>query len=236
VSIVKEAVKKLPVIPWLYRGVRDWLHARRPPQAVFTEIYRHNSWGGHASRSGPGSDVHQTRVVVRALEDVLREFGVATMLDVPCGDFCWMKDVTLDGVDYIGADIVQELVAGNNASFAGDGVRFLHLDLIAGDLPKVDLVFCRDCLVHLSFEDGMKAIRNICRSGSQYLLTTTFPDRATNDDILTGRWHPINLQAAPYRFPEPLMLMNEECREMDGAYSDKSLGLWRVADLVDFAG
>jgi SAM-dependent methyltransferase len=236
VSFVKESIKRLPLIPSILRGVRDCLRVGKPTEAIFTEIYRQNTWGGSASRSGPGSEIDQTRVVVRALEDVLRKFEIRTILDIPCGDFCWMKDVDLQGVDYIGADIVKDLIGSNDAAFAADGVRFRHLDLATDPLPEVDLVFCRDCLVHLSFEEGLKSIRNIRRSGSKYLLTTTFPERKANEDIVTGRWSPINLQAAPYLFPGPLLLVNEECTEYGGSYSDKSLGLWRVSDLLPTDG
>ena len=36
---------------------------------------------------------------------------------------------------------------------------------------------------------------------------------------------------APFNFPPPLRLVNENCTEGDGAYGDKCLGLWRLADL-----
>jgi hypothetical protein len=63
------------------------------------------------------------------------------------------------------------------------------------------------------------------------LLTTTFTSTRANHDIVTGDWRPIMLQQAPYGFPEPVALINEGCTEFDGRYPDKSLGLWRLADL-----
>jgi SAM-dependent methyltransferase len=229
--ILKEAVKRLPVVPSLYRQFRDWRHARKHPETIFTDIYRNNAWEGTLSRSGPGSDIHQTKVVIQALQSVIQKYGVSTMLDIPCGDFHWMKHVDLTGVDYIGADIVKDLVARNNAVAGAGSVQFRHLNLITDPLPSADLVLCRDCLVHLSFEDGLKAIRNICRSGSRYLLTTTFVGRGSNEDILSGRWHPINLEREPYCFPRPVEIFKEQCTDLDGAYTDKSLGLWRIADI-----
>lgn len=55
-----------------------------------------------------------------------------------------------------------------------------------------------------------------------------------NRDITTGDWRPINLQLAPYHFPQPVDRLNEGSAEVDedlGAFPDKSLGLWRLADL-----
>ncbi|HEX8999730.1 MAG TPA: class I SAM-dependent methyltransferase, partial [Blastocatellia bacterium] len=79
--------------------------------------------------------------------------------------------------------------------------------------------------------DAIAALRNFKRSKSEYLLTTTFPKTEVNEDILTGEWRPLNLQRAPFNFPEPLRLINERCTEEGDRYADKSLGLWRLSDL-----
>ena len=201
-------------------------------EEVFVEIYRTNAWGGKESVSGGGSDIDQTRVVEAVLPGMLRELGVRTMLDIPCGDFHWMSRVDLSDVDYLGADIVDELVAENNARYASGRVRFRRLDLIRDPLPRVDLIFCRDCLVHLASPDVEAALVNIAASGSDYLLTTTFPAHESNPEIVTGEWRPLNLEISPLALRPPLRLVNEGCTEGGGAYSDKSLGLWRVADLA----
>jgi hypothetical protein len=69
------------------------------------------------------------------------------------------------------------------------------------------------------------------RSGAPYLLTTTFTERVYNEDNLTGQWRMRNLQRSPFDFPEPLEILNEGCTQYDGQYADKSLALWRLADL-----
>jgi hypothetical protein len=99
----------------------------------------------------------------------------------------------------------------------------------------VDLVLCRDCLVHLSFANIHHAIANLKRSGTCWLLTTTFPDASANRDIDDGDWRVLNLQYAPFLFPAPLAVINEGCTEAGGDYADKSLALWRVGDLPDGA-
>lgn len=214
-------------------GKRGPLPKKDDPEAVFTEIFERNAWGGVDSVSGPGSDDLQTRVVVGELSAVLRDYGIKRMLDVPCGDFHWMRHVGLEGVDYTGADIVAELVRSNNARFGRAGLQFRKLDLTRDPLPEVDLVFCRDCLVHLSFEDASRALANIRGSRSGYLLSTTFTARTTNEDIKTGGWRPLNLELAPFALPKPLKIITEGCTENDGIYRDKSLGLWRISDLPE---
>lgn len=197
---------------------------------IFRNIYHSNLWGNKDSRSGAGSDMTQTAEIRRVLPLLIGDLGVKTMLDIPCGDWHWMKDIDLP-VDYTGADIVPELVERNQQLYGNESHRFRALDLIKDDLPKVDLVLSRDVLVHLSFNDVFAALHNLKRSDSEYFLTTTFTDRTTNPDILTGQWRPLNLQKPPFNFPQPLRLINEQCTEGDGSWGDKSLGLWKLADL-----
>ena len=201
-----------------------------PAEDIFIDIFHRNKWRGKESVSGSGSDLFQTRVVRNELPAVCGDFDVHTMLDIPCGDFHWMKHVDLEGIDYNGADIVTDLIQ-QNKRYETSNIHFCKLNLIDDKLPKVDLVFCRDCLVHLSFKDTFLALHNICGSGSTYLLTTTFTNRQLNHDIATGHWRPLNLEVTPFSFPPPLKTINEECTEGDEAFSDKSLGLWRLADI-----
>ena len=91
---------------------------------------------------------------------------------------------------------------------------------------------CRDCLVHLSFDHIRQAFDNLRRSGSTWLLTTTFLDHHENVDIESGDWRILNLTRAPFNLPAPEGVLVEGCLEGDGAYADKALGLWRIADLT----
>jgi len=219
----------------LLRFARERVEARRlagrSSDEIFGEIYRRNLWGGDASLSGTGSDRRQTARIVEELPRLLRRHGVSSMLDIPCGDFHWMDRVDLAGVSYIGADIVSELIEANRKRYGTRGVTFERLDLVADPLPRVDLVFCRDCLVHLSFADVRRALTNVCDSGARFLLTTTFPDHPDNRDIPTGLWRELDLQSAPFHLGEPLELINEGCTEGGGMHRDKSLGLWTIDQL-----
>jgi hypothetical protein len=143
-----------------------------------------------------------------------------------------MSKVRLGVEEYIGVDLLEELVAANREAFGEPGRRFMALDLLGDALPRADLILCRDCLGHLPYADIRGIVRNLAASGSRYLLTTTFPGRASNTDIRTGDWRPLNLQLAPFAFPAPLELINERCTESAGAFADKSLGLWRLDDLA----
>lgn len=203
-----------------------------PLERRFERIYETNLWGSRDSRSGLGSEIDATAHLRAALPALLRELGVRTLLDVPCGDCGWISQLELD-CEYIGADIVPALIERNRSEFAAThpGWSFKHLDLIHDPLPRADLVLSRDCLVHLSFHNVLGALENLKASGSEWLLTTTFTEHEENQDIVDGDWRLLNLQKAPFHLPAPQALILEGCTEAGGSYRDKALGLWRIADL-----
>jgi hypothetical protein len=233
---LKSVLKKIPVINEIGRAYSSDRWARRlrkmTPDEVFSQVYEENGWGNGESRSGDGSTAEQTRLIRTALPTLLSSRSIATMLDVPCGDFNWMRLVDLSGVNYLGGDIVQALVDQDNQNYGRPGREFKRLDLLTERPPQVDLILCRDCLVHFSYEHIHTALENICASQSTYLLTTTYPEHPVNKDIPTGWWRTLDLTAAPFHFPPPELAIAEGCTEADGTLGDKTLALWRIADLA----
>lgn len=231
---MKQWIKQaFPGVVRLYRRARygqaefAW-DRKRHTEEVFTDIFERNVWMDPHSASGEGSNLEQTEVLRRELPSLLQRLGARTMLDAPCGDFFWMKEVNLGLEHYFGADIVGELINRNQQKYASDTRTFMKRDLIRDALPRVDVIFCRDCLVHLSYSGIRTALANFKASGATWLLTTTFPARDGNSDIPTGKWRPLNLQLRPFNFPEPVELINERCPAENGAWADKSLAAWRL--------
>lgn len=200
-----------------------------PVDQVFERIHEVNLWGSRDSVSGLGSNLDSTARIRQLLPELLWDLGVRSMLDIPCGDFHWLSQAVLPIERYIGADIVEEIVSRNRAAHPLH--EFRKLDLCNDGLPQVDLVHCRDCLVHLSHRNLMQAIANLKRSRSTWLLTTHFLDCDFNAEIETGDWRMINFEQPPFSWPPPSQVLLEGCREADGGYGDKSLALWRIADL-----
>ncbi len=202
----------------------------RFPSYVFTRIYTKRRWKGE-SASGAGSSMEQTRAVREALPGLLRELDAKSLLDIPCGDLHWIKEVDLGATLYIGADIVRPLIERNRKNFAGSSRRFELVNLITDPLPDADAVLCRDCLVHLSHQDVLAALANVKKSRARWLIATTYTGDRPNVDILTGQWRTLNLQLPPFNLPPPAHLIDEKCTEGEGKFTDKYLGVWRVADL-----
>ena len=192
---------------------------------IFSDIYEGNRWRGEKSRSGTGSDPAQTATLKRRLKALLDELSITSLLDIPCGDFLWLKDIDLADIEYIGADIVPELIK-RNQKYSSARRRFKCLDIINDPLPRADLILVRDCLVHFCDDDVSSALRNLVASGSTYLLATTFPDTTQNRRIHTGQWRPLNLEIDPFLLRQPLTIINEGLPN-----DDKSLGLWELSSI-----
>ena len=212
----------------LVRAVPQRLFTLRR-RRVFSDIHRSNGWLDPESVSGPGSTVEATARFRDALDGLLRELGVRSVLDVGCGDGNWIHLLEVPFERYIGVDIVPALVARRRATHAAPGREFHCLDIVRDPLPRADLALCRDCLVHLSNADVGRAVANFRRSGTSWLLATTFTARAENPDIPTGNWRPMNLAAPPFDLGPPQRVLSENRLSEGGAYADKSLGLWRLS-------
>lgn len=229
---MKKLMKKF-IPDWLLRWYRNRNSSKfrnMSTNEVFTEIYKSNHWKSSESISGTGSEIKQTESLINDLDKLLTDMNIVSVLDLPCGDFKWMQKVDLSKIDYVGADIVEELIKNNIKQYKErENLKFIVLNLITDPLPKSDMIIVRDCLVHLSYEDINSAIKNIKSSGSKYLLTTTFTDYHLNHDIVTGDWRPLNLQEKPFNFSSPILVINENCTEGNGEYKDKSMALWDIS-------
>ena len=210
-------------------AVAQLVYGERCAERVFSKIGCRNPF----SRLGAGSNRTQTAVIRREIPALVEQLGVRSVLDIPCGDFWWMRETQLpEIVTYIGADSAADLIDSNTRQYGNQRRSFRKLDLMEDVLPAADLVLCRDCLVRLSFDDIDRAIVNLKRSGSTYLLTTSFTGQSRkNTDIVTGQWRTLNLSKGPFFFPQPLYMLNEQSTERNGAFRDKSLALYRIAEL-----
>lgn len=204
---------------------------QQPAASVFSEIYAENRWGNTETVSGPGSQKEVTQPLIAPLNDWMNRLNVHTLLDLPCGDSNWIFALDLEKRQYIGGDIVPELIEQTRLKHAAFNRQFQVLDVIKDQLPAADLLLCRDCFVHLSNELILQALLNISTSDVRYVALTHFPDFPRNYDIPTGQWRPINLQLPPYNLPKSEAVIEEWSPEgIDPRYR-KVLALWRMDQL-----
>ena len=198
----------------------------------FTRIYLNNSWGGSESVSGGGSDSDQTHQLKIHLPLILKDLGVETLLDLPCGDLNWMSGVDLESISYTGADIVPHLISDLQARFESSDKKFVCLDATRENPGMYDAIFSRDMLVHLGYKDIVRTLSMFKKSGSKYLLMTHFTSPRIFVDPEIPSWQPINFTLEPFYFPAPIRILDEHCSEAHGAFADKSIAVWPLADLV----
>lgn len=120
----------------------------------FSRIYSINYWGHAESLSGKGSTLEHTQNLRDYLPNLINELSIQSIFDGPCGDLNWMQHVLKDHkIRYIGGDIVPTLIERNNSLFSNKTTSFIQIDLTQELFPEVDLMICRDCLFHLSYEN-----------------------------------------------------------------------------------
>jgi hypothetical protein len=131
--------------------------------------------------------VDSTANLREALPLVFRKLDVRIFIDAPCGDYNWMRLVPFPTERrYIGLDVVPKLIESNQKSYGAGKAEFHKLDITREPLPYGDLLFCRDCLFHLSFGNIFKFLENFVRSETKYLMASTHRnlDRFANRDQL----------------------------------------------------
>jgi SAM-dependent methyltransferase len=201
-------------------------------RAIFQQIYDTNFWGNKESISGNGSTLEATAELRRVLPMLLDHYDIHRVYDAACGDAGWWHGSSIPhAVQYMGVDIVPDLVERNKAWYGEFGSRrqttdlFMVADITRDPMPPADLILARDVLVHLSNADVKKALVNIKASNAKYLLATTFPNHHQSGDMTTGAWRPLNL-AEYWGLGSPIELINEHCT-IPG-FEDKAMGLWEL--------
>jgi SAM-dependent methyltransferase len=198
--------------------VRHWrgLHTRHVQEqdmaGIFGQIYANGAWVMHDeqdSLSGVGSARVATDELAVQLSAFLRDIGCRRLVDIGCGDFNWMQRVAGD-FEYLGIDVVPQVVEENNARHAGDRRRFICLDATSASLQPGDVAICREVLFHLSFRDGLRLMRNIRAAGFRYVMFTNDISIWFNSDIRSGDFRRINLLRAPFNLAPPARQLQDD--------------------------
>lgn len=202
------------------------------------EIRAHHSvnpvWPATETINGPGSTMRYTENVREWLPKIVRDYGIASMLDAPCGDLTWLSCIDLGGIDYLGYDIDSDALDVAR-SRAPDGYKFRKTNLLTkAEIPKADLVLVRDLIIHLPNEAISLLLAKLRASGSTYLATTWCPSADNQDDCpLDGgkQWsgyfdRAINLEVAPFNLA-PNITACPDTLDMD-PWRDKHLALYRL--------
>ncbi len=232
-----KTIDKLLSVPVIIKNyiIKQYIGKVSNEEEKFTIIYKSGFWAGYKfkNKSGSGSSLSATTNIRNELSVFLREYDIKSIFDVPCGDFNWMSELELEYVDYIGGDIVKELVSVNQNKYANNNkFKFLHFDLLRDELPHVDIIFIRDLFIHLSNEQVSLIMSKVLSSKIRYIITTTYPELKENKSVSNGdRWRKINLEIMPFNLPKPMLYLDDSWSE-DKVHSEKKMGVWKILDLI----
>lgn len=170
---------------------------------AFNRAYSHAMWGTNADgkgHSGEGSTIEKTKIYRFFLEDFIAEHQIKSIVDYGCGDWESTQLVNLEGINYTGVDIVKPVIENNIAKYGSPTVKFVHANGNEIDLPKADLLICKDVLQHLPNSAIHKFITQIPKY--KYCLITNDVDALTlsssNIDTYAGNWRSIDLTRPPF--------------------------------------
>jgi hypothetical protein len=168
---------------------------------IFETIYTEKLWGAKSSSeffSGPGSRGEAARHYVTQMASVLRLHlqragRPLTVVDVGCGDFHVGQALVeaVDGITYVGCDIVPAVIEHNTERHASDRVSFRTLDIVTEWPPHGDVCLVRQVFQHLSNADITAALTHLDRFDAVYVTDdqpaqksgAPNPDKATGPDV-----------------------------------------------------
>ena len=66
--------------------------------------------GATESLSSGGLEIRNTENIRNQIKDIINKYNIKKNLDAPCVDFNWVKLIIDDRLEYIGANIVENLI------------------------------------------------------------------------------------------------------------------------------
>lgn len=183
------------------------------------------------SLSGPGSSKYQASDVRDFLQDSINKHSIKKILDLGCGDWNWMEDVDLQGAEYLGIDCDDNMIQQNLTKYGSDKIKFQVGDIFSGQIPKVDLVICRDVLFHVRQELAMRLIDRLKKIDDLFFLSTSFNQQDVNADIQRycdiedWGYYQINLLQKPFNLGDTLI----DSRSETAATGNRSVCLFRFS-------
>ncbi len=208
---------------------------------IFTDIYDNNGFGSLESKSGPGSTLDETQKLRESIKKIIKDKNIKSVVDIPCGDFNWMKEIVFNFENYIGGDIVKKAIDLNNEKYSNSRIKFIEFDILNDEIPTGDLLIVRDVIGHFPIEDGVKILKNILNSKCKYLLSTTWAKKIGNDwfpcekndvhreneGVDYGRFYPVNLMSNPFNLPNAEIYLEEDVMVDNFENGNrKTLALW----------
>lgn len=197
---------------------KHWVHSEKNINKEFVSI------------SGPGSNLNKdgSNINILNLNKLIIKYYINSILDVPCGDFIWMKELLKKNpkIKYLGIDIVKDLIVKNLRNYQDENINFECADIFEKtklNIYNYDLLLCNDFFIHCSCEDIKNFLDKIKKSSFKYFVCDSHIYLKKNKDIEIGKHRKINLLIEPFNLKNPL--------EINQVYNDRYLLFFKVLDM-----
>ena len=167
-----------------------------------TQDYATNAYGCSETPSGQCATLERTAELREHLPKLFQDLELTSLLDAGCGDWTWMSQVPLGSIQYIGADLVDDLLF-KLQEYSSETVSFQKLDIVEDPPVQADMWLCRDILCFYPYADIQCCLERFVESNSRYIAITSIDRVEPNRDSLKGYWRPLNLMLPPFSFPPP---------------------------------
>lgn len=184
----------------------------RTNEEAFNNIYINKGWGTNEKgegHSGSGSTLANTKVYRAFLQDFLKTNNIKSVVDIGCGDWEFSKKINWAGINYTGYDVVQSVIRKNRKRFGSPSIKFVHADAVFLNIPKADLLICKDVLQHLPNADIQVMIGQLHKFKHCLITNDVHPIHLTshNHDINRGGYHFVDLANEPFKLPTETLLI-----------------------------
>jgi SAM-dependent methyltransferase len=197
----------------------------------FNTIYRENLWKNDESISGDGSTLKCSYPYLSFLNEFVTDNNIKKIIDLGCGDFNLMKHFDFKNVEYLGIDLVNELIEQNNINYGTYNIKFTTNKIHDYEFDdKYDLIICKDVLQHWSNVNVISFINSIKNYKYCLLINdlknnkykTPIGFKTFNADINDGGYTPIDLSIEPYNVKGEYIFEWQSCDTLKKCYLIKN--------------
>ena len=129
----------------------------------FDKVYYENLWTYKNIKSGEGSQGRFLNFSVKLIKKK-KYINNKIVCSIGCGDFNFGRKIFKLSKNYIGIDIVRDLINLNRKKFKSKKLKFEHLNAINGKLPFAEVYIIRQVFQHLKNENIKKILSKIFKA------------------------------------------------------------------------
>ena len=133
--------------------------------------------------------------------------------------------------NYLGLDIVQDLINNNIKRYSNNKISFQQFDLIENKIPHgFDIVLVRDVFIHLENENILFSLEKLKKSNPIFLGITSTPSLKYNKDLkTTGRYRDLNIEISPFNLNNIFVKIFEDNNKNEN--KKDCLNIYKLSDL-----